>query len=203
MTAIITGDIINSRKLPPQQWLADFKALLATIGSAPQQWEIYRGDEFQMEIADAEKSLMTALRIKAYLRSRGLDARMAIGIGEKNHQGARISESNGSAFVRSGQQFDLLKQQKVTLAVNSSNDAFNIEINLMLRLALAIMDSWLAQSAAFVLAAIENPTLSQEELGSQLGINQAAVSRRQKRAHFELIMELEKFYSETIIKINP
>ena len=49
------------------------------------------------------------------------------------------------------------------------------------------MDNWLAQSAEFVATAIENPTLSQEELGQKLGINQAAVSRRQKRAQFDLV----------------
>ncbi len=202
MIAILTGDIINSRKLAPKDWIADFKALLSTIGTTPRQWEIYRGDEFQVEIDQPEKSLLTALRIKAFLRSRSLDARMAIGIGDKNHQGDRISESNGSAFVRSGEQFDQLKQQKVTLAINSGDEAFNVEINLMLRLALAIMDNWLAQSGAFALAAIENPGLSQEELGMRLGINQAAVSRRQKRAHYDLIMDLEKYVSNRISILN-
>jgi predicted transcriptional regulator len=61
------------------------------------------------------------------------------------------------------------------------------------------MDNWLVQSAEFVLTAIENPTLSQEEIGVKLGINQAAVSRRRKRAQFDIMMEMEN-YSRNKIK---
>ncbi len=185
MTSIITGDIINSRKLPSGKWLPDFKRTLDTFGKSPADWEIYRGDEFQLEIKSPEEALMAALKIKAHLKNIGLDVRMSIGYGEKNHKAKRISESNGSAFIRSGEQFELLKKQKITLSLNTGNSDFDIEMNLMLRLGLSIMDNWLAQSAEFVLAATANNQLSQEELGQKLGINQAAVSRRRKRAHFD------------------
>lgn len=58
------------------------------------------------------------------------------------------------------------------------------------------MDSWLQQSAEFVLVALQNPTLSQEEIGVKLGVNQAAVSRRQKRAQFELVLQVDQFYRQ-------
>ena len=57
------------------------------------------------------------------------------------------------------------------------------------------MDNWLQQSAEFVLVAIQNPTLSQEEIGVKLGINQAAVSRRQKRSNYELMMQVDRYLS--------
>ena len=60
------------------------------------------------------------------------------------------------------------------------------------------MDNWLQQSAEFVVVAIQNPTLSQEEIGVKLGINQAAVSRRQKRANYELVKELDLYYRQKI-----
>ncbi|HEY0091987.1 MAG TPA: SatD family protein [Flavobacterium sp.] len=203
MTAIITGDIINSRKLPSGSWIGDFKKLLGSKGETPAEWEIYRGDEFQMEIKNPEEALYTALQIKSHLKQTGLDARMSIGLGDKTHNSTKISESNGSAFVRSGEQFETLKKQKITLAVNSGNADFDIEMNLMFRLALAIMDNWLAQSAEFVKVAMENRSMSQEELGQKLGINQAAVSRRQKRAHFDLIMDLEAHWRRKIKSLNP
>ena len=71
---------------------------------------------------------------------------------------------------------------------------FDEKINLMIQLALTFMDHWLAQQAEFVAAAIENPTLLQEELGQKLGINQAAVSRRQKRAQFDLVLQLDRYF---------
>ena len=64
------------------------------------------------------------------------------------------------------------------------------------------MDNWLVQSAEFVLTAIENPSLSQEEIGVKLGINQAAVSRRRKRSQFDLMMEMENYFRNKIKTIS-
>jgi hypothetical protein len=118
------------------------------------------------------------------------------------YKAKKISESNGTAFSRSGEVFETLKKQKINLAVNSGNEAFDTEINLMLRLALTFMNNWLAQSAEFVLVAIENPSLSQEEIGVKLSINQAAVSRRRKRAQFDLVMEVEQYFRNKIKTIS-
>jgi hypothetical protein len=202
MIGIITGDIVNSRKLSSKIWIDGLKKLLNTIGKNPIEWEIYRGDEFQLEVKKPEDALMIALHIKSYFKSIKLDVRMSIGFGDMNYKAKKISESNGSAFTRSGEVFETLKKQKINLAINSGNEAFDTEINFMLRLALTFMNNWLAQSAEFVLTAIENPTLSQEEIGVKLSINQAAVSRRRKRAQFDLVMEMEQYFRNKIKTIS-
>ena len=198
MTNVLTGDIINSRKLPSKIWMDGLKLVFTTLGKSPMDWEIYRGDEFQLEIKNPEEALITAIKIKAYLKTVKLDARMSIGFGDKTYKAKKISESNGTAFVRSGELFEKLKKQKINLAINSGNSDFDTEMNLLLRLALTFMDNWLVQSAEFVQIAIANPTLSQEEIGMQLGINQAAVSRRRKRAQFDLLVELNQYYQQRI-----
>ena len=202
MIGIITGDIVNSRKLSSEIWMDGLKQLLNIFGKNPIEWEIYRGDEFQLEIKNPEDALLIALRIKAYFKTLKLDARMSIGFGDKTYEANKISESNGTAFSRSGEVFETLKKQKINLAINSSDEAFNAEINLMLRLSLTFMDNWLVQSAELVLISIENPSLSQEEIGVKLGINQAAVSKRQKRAQFDLVMEMEHYFRNKIKTIN-
>ncbi len=198
MPAILTADIINSRKDVSGEWLPALKSFLQTLGKEPKTWEIYRGDAFQIEIAQPEEALKTAILIKALLGQRKLDARMSIGIGEKSVVAEKLSESNGSAFVRSGELFETLKPQKLTLAIRTDNREIDQQLNLMFRLISALMANWLPQSAEFVFEAVQNPELSQEELGKKLGITQAAVSRRQKRAHFDLIMETEAFYRKTV-----
>jgi hypothetical protein len=202
MIGIITGDIVNSRKLSSKIWIDGLKKLLNTIGKNPIEWEIYRGDEFQLEVKTPEDALIVALQIKSYFKSIKLDVRMSIGFGDITYKAKKISESNGSAFTRSGEVFETLKKQKINLAVNSGYEAFDAEINLILRLSLTFMDNWLAQSAEFVLTAIDNPTLSQEEIGAKLGINQAAVSRRRKRAQFDLMMEMEHYFRNKIKTIS-
>ena len=202
MIGIITGDIISSRKLSSKIWMDNFKQLLDTFGENPTEWEIYRGDEFQLEVKNPEDILMIAFQIKSYFKTLKLDARMSIGFGDLTYKATKISESNGTAFSRSGEVFETLKKQKINLAINSGNEKFDNEINLMLRLSLTFMDNWLVQSAEFVLKSIENPTLSQEEIGLKLGINQAAVSRRRKRAQFDLIVDLDHYFRNKIKNIN-
>lgn len=202
MTSVITGDIIDSRKNESQHWVEDLKKILSPIGKTPAQWEVYRGDEFQIEIENPEDAFLTAVLIKAHLRSIKSDARMSIGFGNKTHSAAKISESNGTAFINSGELFETLKKQKVTLAMRTGDAVFDEKMNLMIQLALTFMDSWLVQSAEFVAKAIENPILSQEELGQILGINQAAVSRRQKRAQFDLVMNLDRYFKTQIKQLK-
>lgn len=201
MTSIITGDIINSRRLKSKVWIDDLKLFLSTKGNNPGDWEIYRGDQFQIEVKNPEDALLTALEIKAFLKTIKVSVRMSIGVGEKTHVAEKISESNGSAFIRSGEIFEMLKKLKTNLAINTGNPEFDNEMNLMLRLGLTVMDNWLAQPAEFVVTAIQNRKASQEEIGQKLGINQAAVSRRRKRAQFDLIMELDAYYRKKIKKI--
>ncbi len=198
MIVIITGDIINSRKLPSKDWMDKLKNQLQNFGETPNHWEIYRGDEFQLEISNPEEALKAAFQLKAFFKSIRLDARMSLGFGNKNYTALKITESNGEAFIRSGELFETLKKQKINLAFNSGNAGFDEEMNLMIRLGLSFMDNWLQQSAEFVLVALLNPNASQEEIGVKLGINQAAVSRRQKRANYDLIKDLEAYYRKRI-----
>jgi hypothetical protein len=198
MISIITGDIIHSRKRTSSDWIDGLKKILLSKGKNPANWEIYRGDEFQLELSNPTEALLTAIEIKAYLKTVRLDARMSIGLGDKTYQAEKISESNGSAFIHSGELFDVLKKKKTNLAVRSDNIAWDNEINLMLDLGLTFMDNWLVQSAELVLIAIETPELSQEEIGNRLGINQAAVSRRRKRSHFDLVLELDQHFRKKI-----
>ena len=198
MTCILTGDIVGSKKAKNNNWIDGLKQLFLNQGNSPLSWEIYRGDEFQLEIKKTEHAILTSILIKAYLRSIGLDVRIGIGIGEKTHNAKRITESNGSAFVNSGEAFENLKSTKINLAIQSKNKKIDKELNLMLQLGLSFMDKWLKQQAEFVHYAIENPSLSQEQLGIKLGINQAAVSRRRKRANYDLIEQMNAFFIEKL-----
>jgi hypothetical protein len=202
MTSVITGDIIGSRQQTSKHWVEDLKKILSAFGEMPGQWEVYRGDEFQIEIKNPEDALWSAILIKAHLKAIKLDARMSIGFGNKTHTAEKISESNGVAFINSGELFETLKKQKVTLAMRTGDVAIDEKMNLMIQLALTFMDNWLAQPAEFVMAALENPTLSQEELGQKLGINQAAVSRRQKRAQFDLVLQLDRYFRKQIKQLT-
>jgi hypothetical protein len=195
MVCVITGDIINSTKKGTKTWLKSLKKELNRIGESPKIWEIYRGDSFQALISHPDNALLTAIRIKAALKLVNADARMALGIGKRSYNAAKITESNGTAFVHSGEKFEMLKKEKQNLCIKSDWPEFDKEMNLYLKLSLIAMDNWTVNAAEVVKIAIENPGKSQEALGQFMGIKQNAVSNRLKRAYYEEIMEVNEMYS--------
>ncbi len=200
MTSIITGDIISSREIKsPDIWMGPLKALFEQIGPYPAVWDIFRGDTFQLEIADPAEALGVALRIKALVKSKaGVGARMAIGIGNKDYTSSRITESNGEAFILSGDRYENLKKEKISLALETPWNDINRQLNVSIRLALIAVDSWSRMSAEFINMRMNSPLLTQVQLAEKLGISQSSVSARQKRAYYDEIMELESLYREMI-----
>jgi len=202
MIAVIKGDIIASRTLDNQEkWLQPLKKLLNRWGKTPKQWELVWGDFFQLEISDPEVALKRALQIKSLIKKSGtIDVRMSIGIGEKTFSGTRISESNGPAFVNAGDKFEKLKKEKINLAIQSPCPELDKEMNLYLKLAGTIMDSWSVSSAELMEIVLNHPEATQEEIGKKLGIKQNSVSGRWSRAKVDEILEIEEIYRQKIKK---
>lgn len=201
MVAVITGDVINSDKIDTNKWLSVLKQYLNTKGKTPADWAIYRGDEFQLRIKNAEDAFITAIQIKAKMKQfKYLDVRLSIGLGDEIAESENILESNGTAFVRSGRTFDELKKNKTTLLVNTGNHELDQELNLYIKLALnGFMDKWSVASAEIISLTLEHKSISQEEIARIAGMAQAAVSQRLKRANFEVLMDLNNMF---IKKIN-
>ncbi len=203
MTSVITGDIIKSRSINNQGlWLKELKFALGMLSSDQSYYEIYRGDSFQLEFKDFYKSFEAAVYIKACIKSiKGLDVRMSIGIGEKSHQGETVSESNGEAFVFSGETFENLKKEKQNLKIKTKNQQLNEELNLYFKLALIAMDNWTVNSAEIVKLSLKHPNMIQSELAKIVGISQDAVSKRQKRAYLDEILDLDLLYRHKIAEL--
>lgn len=209
MVAIITGDIIASRKMINQEkWLSPLKYLFNTWGDTPKDWKLDRGDYFQVEITNIEEALKKALEIKALIKKvkplderktiSAIDVRMAIGIGEKTYSGESISESNGTAFIYSGEKFDVLKKENVTLGLKTPWQNFDEEMNLYLKLVGTFMNKWSVSSAELLEIVLKNPNVTQDEIGKQLGIQQSGVSRRWNRANVNEILEVNKMFQKKI-----
>lgn len=196
MTSIITGDIINSKKSTPKNWLEALKNTLNSFGKTPHTWEVYRGDSFQLEI-DPEQALQASILIKTTIKQfEHLDVRLAIGIGEKTYQSKNITESNGSAFVNSGECFENLK--KTTLAIKSPFNSFDTALNIMLELAQLTINNWSSTSAILVKTTLENPDLNQNQLAKIFNKTQGNVSQGLKRSGFDEISKLLDYYKTQI-----
>lgn len=194
MIAVITADIIKSTNAQPEIWLNALKNELNRLGSNPKDWEIYRGDSFQCAV-NPEVAVLSAIKLKAAIKSTGkIDIRIAIGLGDITYDSDRVTESTGSSFVHSGAKFETLKKEKQNIAMKSDYDNFDAEINLYLKLGLIAMDNWTMNSAEMVSLMLNNPNLSQTEIGQLIGIKQTSVSLRLKRAYFYELMEINDMY---------
>jgi len=199
MRAIITGDIINSRREKSDVWLPSLKKVLNQYGSEPKEWEIFRGDSFQLSISP-EKAILVSLHIKSVVKqNKSLDVRMAIGLGEEKYSSEKITEANGSAYVNSGECFDSLK--KHTLALKSPSKKFDSTINVMLTLSILTANNWSSTVSEVIKTAIENPKMNQKELADILNKSQSSVSEALKRGGFEEIMSMNDYYTENVLEI--
>ena len=200
ITSVITGDIIKSRALKNSNpWMVPLKKVLASNGTTPKDWEIYRGDSFQVEVRNPEDAVLKALKIKATIKcNKGLDVRMAIGIGTKSFIGTKITESNGEAFINSGEKLESLKKEKQNLAIKSPWNDFDEEMNLLIRLSLIATDNWTRGAAELISILLDNQDIKQNKLAKKLKISQSSVSEKKKRAFYAEIMDLEQFYRKKI-----
>ncbi len=201
MIAIITGDIINSQKSDSEVWLPKLKNLLESWSSTPENWEVYRGDEFQLKCA-VNEVFHKALLLKSLIRTfENLDVRLALGIGNEVFQSEKITESNGSAYVNSGRLLTEIKSQGKTLAIQTDNEKVNRDLGILFKWASIDFDNWTAATAQIIHQLLCKPALTQEELAKELNISQSSVSQRVKRANFDLLQETDQFFRKKIAEL--
>jgi hypothetical protein len=224
--AVITGDLVKSRKIIDADIEKVINSLKKTFDEINHQllgdkgsFEIFRGDSFQGLIPQPQLALLVAIIIRAHLRtyepSFGLrshlnsgkpilhaysDARIAIGVGTIRYNANKITESQGDAFLKSGNSFDKLSKEKERLAIVTPWENVNSELAVSCTLADALVSRWTASTAEamyhYLLYGI-----NQKELATRLAITQPAVHKR--LAIYGNISSIQAFinrYEELIIK---
>ncbi|MGI9546693.1 MAG: hypothetical protein ACR2MM_05625 [Flavobacteriaceae bacterium] len=202
MIAILTADIINSAQYETEAWMRVLKAALSQWGEAPHDWEIYRGDEFQLRTSP-QQALKIAVELKARLKCiKDLDLRIAIGLGDEQYRGQGVSESNGTAHQRSGRMLEVLKKKKKNMGIDTGSPKHNRSLNLVIDLAMDFMDSWSTVSAEIAKISLAQPGITQTAIASELQIKQSAVSQRRKRARLSLVLDMLHYYTQILKEIQ-
>lgn len=193
MKAIITGNVMNFQEIDSEIWSKELQNLFRTVGKEQKDWTFYQENHFQLLI-EANKAFEFAILIKATLIAiKPLDARIAIGIGEIEYDSEQITESNGSAFINSGEQFNELK--KSTLAIRTTNERVNQELKTVVDLITFIMNNWTEKMAEYFKIAYLNQNMNQKQLAKLLELkSQSTVSSILKRAAYDEIIQGIIFY---------
>lgn len=196
MFAVLTGDIVNSRAHTGSPWLKGLKQALSQYGTSPQDWELYRGDSYQL-IVPATKALEAALYIKSCIKQQApYDVRQGIGIGDRDFHASRISESNGTAFVHSGEAFEGLG--KNLLAIRTPDPELNLALEVMTDLAGLTIDGWTPTTSEVIQLKLERPDANQTQLARLLNKSQSSISDSLSRGGFSQVMKFNDFFKKAL-----
>ncbi|QQT34571.1 Uncharacterised protein [Sphingobacterium spiritivorum] len=196
LIAVITGDLINSRKVDAAVWMPVLDETLKQISS---RYDIYRGDSFQSEV-ELQQAINHLFYIKAKIKSlKNLDVRMTIGIGTIDYQDAHVRTSAGEAFLHAGERFDALK--KDTVAIRSPWPDLDEGLELMLQLSMEIAGRWTENMAEAVAVSLKHPDMNQHELAAVLNRKyQSQVSTELNKAGYSKIKRVIDYCTEQIVK---
>jgi len=168
--AVITGDIVDSSKLSKAQRKAlpglIAKASRETVkafpAAVPLPADVFRGDGWQLLVSDVTNSLRAGLFFRADLRSaaergRGLDTRVAVGVGLVDFVGDRVSQGDGEAYRLSGRTLDAMpRKQRMLLALPAGTETEALAI--IIRLVDVLAQSWTGRQALAVCGALRGWT---------------------------------------------
>ena len=196
---VLTGDVVGSRRLDAAGRTCLAEALQGIAERLPPvpplpAFDRYRGDAFQMLLADPAEALATALRIRATLRtielpSGKLDARLGIGCGPVEFPGRSLAESDGTAFRRSGTALDELSEPD-RLSIATDDPDLDADWNATFRLLDAVVERWTPAQAEAIVRRLDGR--SQTEIAEGLGVTQAAIQQRLKAASWDAVHGLAR-----------
>lgn len=196
MIAVLTGDIINSREVNAEEWQPRLKAYFDSVTNNDEKWAIYRGDSFQIQV-NANEALNIAICIKSLIKTNPkIDVRIAIGIGDISFEEKKITESNGTAFVNSGDAFEMLKNN--TLRLKTPYQEFDACFNPIFKLLSFIIDNWKPATSETIFYALTYRGLLQKEIAEKLQKDRTTVNRALKRGAYEEIVDIIDLFDQKI-----
>lgn len=203
LQAVITGDIVGSSRLDREErgWLhghlqeASRQLRYTWSDIVPYHIDIFRGDSWQLLVAQPPRSLMVALYLRTFVRSGlaslRLDTRLAIGVGKvEGIPGGNVSSGHGEAFSLSGAALEgLVRGHRMTIALSKDIDRPSLSaLDVVLKLVDALAQRWTPKQAFAVGKSLAG--LTQEQIASEWlerHITQQAVAQHLDRAGWDSV----------------
>lgn len=208
--AVLTGDIIKSSRLSSTH-LESVRSSLIHAVNAVRRWkpgvvkgkpEFFRGDAWQLLLADPAWALRAGIFLRASLLAGGLtDTRVAIGLGEVEViSSERVSLSTGQAFVLSGKALDRMTgYSSMTIEVPRSAGPLSDWLRVAGHLCDALIAQWTTRQAELVRAAVSPVEPGSEAIGRSLkpAVSKQAVSKGLNSANWHVIREAIRAFEQT------
>lgn len=204
-SAVITGDIVASTRLPKPILNKLLKKLAALM--APYPHEFFRGDSFQVYLKSAGdayllllKLRVAALKLETDSVTPASDIRAAIGIGHVKTPVYTIRTVTDEAFVLSGRLFEQLKTaHRLLIAAPEKQAVVNTGLHVI-----AGFTDFIFERMTLKQAAVVNELLSQKtqmETAKALKKSQATIHQHAQAAGWPALESLAADYQTLISAI--
>lgn len=136
--AVLTGDIVNSTKMPATEYQLVISRLQTLINQANDNYsasgQIFRGDAFQLHYTDAQQALKSTLLIKLGLyiteaASTPVTCTLSLAYGKGLVQSETPNTSSGPVYTQSGRALD--NTTSGDLSIHIADNAVPAEIDLL------------------------------------------------------------------------
>ena len=208
--AVLTGDLVRSRDLSPQQ-LEQARSRLNDAVKEMKGWrrgmitgsmDFFRGDSWQLLVSEPGRALRVALFLRASLIMADLpDTRTAIGLGlVSSVSSRRISQSSGKAFELSGQALDGLPHGCwFTIALPTDNEPLAGWLAVAARLSDALIRRWTTRQAEVVRLALHPDEPLHEEMAARLDppVSKQTVTKTLVGADWNSLLEAVRLFETT------
>jgi len=205
--AVLTGDLVKSQKLSIEDLESARRHLLSAVdkvsdwkpGLVRGKAEFFRGDAWQLLLADPGQALRVAVYLRASVRAQGLSqTRISIGLGTVDLvDEERVSLSIGEAFVLSGHGLDKLKKQRLAIEVPHSVGVLTNWIRVVAHLCDAIVSQWTARQSEITTFALEPVERTHSEIAEELNIKQQTVTNSLRGARWNAVQEGIELFDQT------
>jgi hypothetical protein len=207
ISAVLTGDVVNSTQLSLLQEKSLFK-LLSALFTEKYKFEFFRGDSFQLYMDDPKDALRLALACRTAaigLTGNGIaengeryDVRISVGIGQVSMPVKSLSIAKGEAFLLSGRNFDSLGNSR-HLAITCDNEIADIGLAVIADYLDIICQEMTVKQAELIMALLQGST--QQQVAITLDKSKSTISQLASAGRWPEIEKLLQYYQNMIEKL--
>jgi hypothetical protein len=203
--AVLTGDIVNSTLLDPQQEKKLMKILQQLL--TEHKHEFFRGDSFQAYIKEPALTLRTALQCRT--AAIGLnpeqapavsDVRVSIGIGNVESPVRVLATAKGEAFLMSGRALDSISKTEGRLIIVTENKLANQALGIMSDYINSIYKQMTPKQAEVIFELLKG--YSQQHVADKLNRSKSTISQHVTAGRWDEIENILNKFQEIVQLIS-
>ncbi|MBN7821551.1 hypothetical protein [Bowmanella yangjiangensis] len=198
--AVLTGDLVASSQIPANEYDALLYALDQTLRYLCRrdagQYNVYRGDAFQLLLNKPQAWAHSAILLRLAMRSQLQDCRLSVGIGTISNPRPDVKSATGEAFTLSGTGLDSLPQGQ-RMNVQSTEDDFNWHMGITLRQTDALISQMTVRQAQALQEYLLLEDKSHLAVAKHLHTSRVNATKLLNQGHYDLLMQVI-LYSEQL-----